>query len=51
MYHDYRDTVSSVGVVAGRTLPFTNSNGCVKTFRHALSLDEVSSASSFHEKP
>jgi len=32
--------VSSVGVIAGRTLPFTNSNGAIKTFRHALSLDE-----------
>jgi hypothetical protein len=34
------DTVASVGVVAGRTLPFTNSNSSIKTFRHALSLDE-----------
>jgi len=36
-----RDTVSSVGVLAGRTLPYTNSNISIKTFRHALSLDEV----------
>ncbi|KAF8907396.1 hypothetical protein CPB85DRAFT_1254318 [Mucidula mucida] len=34
------DTVSSVGVVMGRTLPFTSSNKSIKTFRHALSLDE-----------
>ncbi|TFK71280.1 hypothetical protein BDN72DRAFT_469478 [Pluteus cervinus] len=34
------DTVSSVGVLMSRTLPFTNSNASVKTFRHALSLDE-----------
>ncbi|KAF8651961.1 hypothetical protein AX16_004604 [Volvariella volvacea WC 439] len=34
------DTVSSVGMVVSRTLPFTNSNRSVKVFRHALSLDE-----------
>ncbi|TFK34711.1 hypothetical protein BDQ12DRAFT_726579 [Crucibulum laeve] len=34
------DTVASVGVVMSRTLPFTNSNSSIKTFRHALSLDE-----------
>ncbi|KAF9465244.1 hypothetical protein BDZ94DRAFT_1234674 [Collybia nuda] len=34
------DTVASVGVVMGRTLPFTNSNKAIKTFRHALALDE-----------
>ncbi|EAU86154.2 hypothetical protein CC1G_03365 [Coprinopsis cinerea okayama7 len=34
------DTVSSVGVFIKRTLPFTNSNRSVKTFRHALALDE-----------
>jgi len=34
------DTVASVGVVAAKTLPFTNSNTSIKTFRHALSLDE-----------
>ncbi|KAG7088031.1 hypothetical protein E1B28_012067 [Marasmius oreades] len=34
------DTVSSVGFITNRTLPFTNSNSSVKTFRHALSLDE-----------
>ncbi|KAF8073979.1 hypothetical protein FPV67DRAFT_1739295 [Lyophyllum atratum] len=34
------DTVSSVGVIMGRTLPFTNSNKTIKTFRHALALDE-----------
>ncbi|KAF9262999.1 hypothetical protein L218DRAFT_959827 [Marasmius fiardii PR-910] len=34
------DTVSSVGVIMGKTLPFTNSNSAVRTFRHAVSLDE-----------
>ncbi|KAL0961461.1 hypothetical protein HGRIS_006406 [Hohenbuehelia grisea] len=34
------DTVSSVGVIMGKTLPFTNSNTAIKTFRHALALDE-----------
>ncbi|KAG6835925.1 hypothetical protein H0H93_013260, partial [Arthromyces matolae] len=34
------DTVASVGIIAGRTLPFTNSNKAIKTFRHALALDE-----------
>ncbi|PFH49951.1 hypothetical protein AMATHDRAFT_146421 [Amanita thiersii Skay4041] len=34
------DTVASVGVIAGRTLPFTSSNKAIRTFRHALSLDE-----------
>ena len=38
----YRDTISSVGFLVSRTLPFTNSNSAIKTFRHALSLDEVS---------
>ncbi|KIP04937.1 hypothetical protein PHLGIDRAFT_75091 [Phlebiopsis gigantea 11061_1 CR5-6] len=33
------DTVCSVGLV-GRRLPFTTSNTSVKTFRHAVSLDE-----------
>lgn len=37
----YRDTVASVGVIMGRTLPFVNSNKAIKTFRHALALDEV----------
>lgn len=36
-----RDTVASVGLIMGRTLPFVNSNTSIKTFRHALSLDEV----------
>lgn len=36
-YH--RDTVCSVGLIP-RTLPFTSSNSAIKTFRHALSLDE-----------
>jgi uncharacterized protein (DUF2235 family) len=34
------DTVASVGVMAGRTLPFTNANSSIKVFRHALALDE-----------
>ncbi|KAK1221590.1 hypothetical protein PQX77_015603 [Marasmius sp. AFHP31] len=34
------DTVSSVGVVMTRSLPFTNSNTSIRTFRHALALDE-----------
>lgn len=37
----YRDTVASVGVLVSPALPFTNSNSTIKTFRHALSLDEV----------
>lgn len=35
----YRDTVNSVGIIS-RHLPFTQSNTAVKTFRHAVSLDE-----------
>ena len=34
-----RDTVCSVGLIP-HTLPFTSANGAIKTFRHALSLDE-----------
>ena len=34
-----RDSVSSVGLI-GRTLPFASSNSIVRTFRHALALDE-----------
>ncbi|KAH9891558.1 hypothetical protein C8Q73DRAFT_650292 [Cubamyces lactineus] len=34
------ETVSSVGVLMTRTLPFTTANTTVKTFRHALALDE-----------
>lgn len=34
------DTVSSVGLLWPRHLPFTASNSIVKTFRHAVSLDE-----------
>ncbi|KZT73241.1 hypothetical protein DAEQUDRAFT_762176 [Daedalea quercina L-15889] len=33
------DTVCSVGLIP-HTLPFTSSNSAIKTFRHALSLDE-----------
>ncbi|KAL9711343.1 hypothetical protein Ac2012v2_005887 [Leucoagaricus gongylophorus] len=34
------DTVASVGLLAGRSLPFVTTNNAIKTFRHALSLDE-----------
>ncbi|KAH7097526.1 hypothetical protein BKA62DRAFT_833227 [Auriculariales sp. MPI-PUGE-AT-0066] len=34
------DTVASVGMITPRRLPFTSSNSTVRTFRHALSLDE-----------
>lgn len=34
-----RDTVDSVGILP-RHVPFTKNNTCVKTFRHAISLDE-----------
>jgi len=34
------DTVASVGLLTSRTLPFTTTNTTIKTFRHALSLDE-----------
>ncbi|KAF7987010.1 hypothetical protein HWV62_103 [Athelia sp. TMB] len=34
------DTVASVGVLVRKNLPFTAANSAVKTFRHALSLDE-----------
>jgi uncharacterized protein (DUF2235 family) len=35
------DTVASVGLLRERTLPFTDSNRGIRTFRHALALDEV----------
>jgi uncharacterized protein (DUF2235 family) len=34
------DTVASVGIVSGRTLPFVGTNDTIKWFRQALSLDE-----------
>lgn len=34
-----RDTVNAVGLIPHR-LPFTSSNSSIKTFRHAVSLDE-----------
>jgi len=34
------DTVASVGLIYGRSLPFATVNSAVKVFRHALSLDE-----------
>ncbi len=36
---DLRDTVNSVGLIP-HWLPFTASNTIVRTFRHAISLDE-----------
>lgn len=42
----YRYTVDSVGIIWGRTLPFTTSNKAIKVFRHALALDEVSRTTS-----
>jgi uncharacterized protein (DUF2235 family) len=38
IFHN-RDTVSSVGYLIPRTLPFT-SNDTIKTFRHAVAIDE-----------
>ena len=35
----HRDTVNSVGLIP-RRLPFTTSNTIIRTFRHAVSLDE-----------
>jgi uncharacterized protein (DUF2235 family) len=35
----FRDTVDSVGIIPKR-LPFTTSNTIVRTFRHAIALDE-----------
>ncbi len=37
----HRDTVGSVGVVMGKSLPFVDENTTVRVFRHGLSLDEV----------
>ncbi|KAL5520131.1 hypothetical protein ACEPAG_1791 [Sanghuangporus baumii] len=34
------DTVASTGILMSRDLPFTTNNSMIKTFRHALSLDE-----------
>ncbi|KAG1742356.1 uncharacterized protein EDB91DRAFT_1336135 [Suillus paluster] len=34
------DTVQSTGMLLSRSLPFTNCNTLIKTFRHALALDE-----------
>ena len=39
-YSDCRDTVSSLGVIGGRSLPVTTASTNVRIFRHALSLDE-----------
>ena len=39
-YSDCRDTVSSLGAIRGRSLPVTTASTNVRTFRHALSLDE-----------
>lgn len=35
-----RDTVNSVGAVRAKSLPYTASNASVRTFRHAVALDE-----------
>lgn len=35
-----QETVSSVGVVLSRHLPFSTANTIIRTFRHALALDE-----------
>jgi uncharacterized protein (DUF2235 family) len=37
---DYRDTVSSVGIVRSKSLPLTDQTDHVCFFRHALALDE-----------
>jgi hypothetical protein len=34
------DTVASVGLISGKTLPFVNTNKTIRVFRQALSLDE-----------
>ncbi|KAA1469715.1 hypothetical protein DENSPDRAFT_638958 [Dentipellis sp. KUC8613] len=34
------DTVASVGIIFTKSLPFVTTNRTIKTFRHALSLDE-----------
>ncbi|EJC98129.1 uncharacterized protein FOMMEDRAFT_114985 [Fomitiporia mediterranea MF3/22] len=34
------DTVASTGIITTQDLPFTTNNSMIKTFRHALSLDE-----------
>lgn len=39
MWEPSRDTVDSVGIIPKR-LPFSTSNTIVKTFRHAVALDE-----------
>jgi len=36
----FQDTVSSVGIIVPRHLPFTGSNVIIKNFRHALAIDE-----------
>ncbi|GJJ13726.1 hypothetical protein Clacol_007982 [Clathrus columnatus] len=39
VWYDSLDTVNSVGLIPHR-LPFTSSNSSIRTFRHAVSLDE-----------
>ncbi|THH16718.1 hypothetical protein EW146_g3969 [Bondarzewia mesenterica] len=34
------DTVASVGIIMTKSLPFVSTNTAIRTFRHALSLDE-----------
>ena len=38
------DTVSSVGLISMRSLPFVQTNTTIRTFRQALSLDEASAS-------
>ena len=45
LFTSTRDTVQSTGILHSRALPFTNSNTGIRTFRHAVSLDEVRSSS------
>lgn len=37
--------MASVGIVMTKSLPFVSTNNAIRTFRHALSLDEVRSFS------
>lgn len=36
----FRDTVASIGLLTRKTLPFVTNNTTIRTFRHALALDE-----------
>ena len=39
-----RDSVGSIGVGGNKGLPFSTSSPFIKTFRHAISLDEIGRA-------